>query len=246
MTREILSRPRLLGRAARSLGFVCLQCLLSSLAVAQFEGVVEFWNRTTTDETGSTFEYITEMTIKGTLVRIHTTSSGATPASTMIYRTDKGLFWILNEQERSYFEVRTLGGRGGEIPDSLPVHSGLRFRSTGQKRTILGYRADQYVAEDLERRIEIWGTTGLESLAGALKQVFESAQGEEPGSWNDELASRGIFPLISRISISGLVVESSEVRRIKPGAVAAGLFDLPSGFRKVSVDELFEEPSPHD
>ena len=246
MNRSTLQRfwPR--DCATRLLGALSLVCLLTPGASAQFEGVVEFWNKTSTDESGSSFEYITKMTIKGTLVRVHTTPSGDTPASTMIYRTDRGLFWILNEKERSYFEVRTLGGHGGEFPDSLPVRDLVKFRSTGQKRTILGYRANQYLAEDHEQMIEIWGTTGLESLANALQQVFESAQGEEKGAWNDELASLGIFPLVSRISIGGHVVESSEVRRITPQAVPAELFNLPSGFRKVSVDELFEEPSPKE
>jgi len=218
--------------------------LSAPVATAQFEGVVETWNKTTTDESGEAVEYITRMTIKGTLVHVHTTPGGDTPASTMIYRTDRGLFWILNEQEQSYFEVRTLGGRGGEIPDTVPSGQELQFRRSGESRTILGYRADQYLAEDGERSIEIWGTTGLESLASALRQVFESTQGDEGGSWNDELASRGIFPLISRISLNGQVVESSEVRRITRKAIPASMFLLPPGYRKVSVDELFEEPSP--
>ena len=235
---------KMTGRATLKFGLLCTVCLVSHGATAQFEGVVEVWNKTTTDETGAAFEYITRMTIKGMLVHVHTTPSGDTPASTMIYRTDRGLFWILNEEERSYFEVRTLGGRGGELPDSLPARNELQFHPTGKYRTILGYRAEQYLAEDGERKIEIWGTTGLQSLANALAQVFEAAQGEESAAWNDELASRGIFPLISRFSLNDLVVESSEVRRVTPKAVPAEMFLLPPGYRKVSVDELFEEPPP--
>jgi len=230
------------GRASPHIALLCMMYVVSHGASAQFEGVVEIWNKTTTDETGAAFEYITKMTIKGMLVHVHTTPSGDTPASTMIYRTDRGLFWILNEEERSYFEVRTLGGRGGELPESLPTRDTLQFHPTGKHRTILGYRAEQYLAEEGERRIEIWGTTGLQSLANALAQVFEAAQGEESAPWNDELASRGIFPLISRFSLNDLVVESSEVRRITPQAVPAELFLLPKGYRKVSVDELFEDP----
>jgi hypothetical protein len=211
---------------------------------AQFEGEVEFWNKTTTDESGSAFEYLTSMSIKNGLLRVHTTSSGSTPASTMIYRTDRGVFWILNEEERSYIEVRTMGGHGGELPDSLPSPEEIQFRPTGKTRSILGYRTEQYVAEDGERRIEIWGTTGLQSLASALKQVFESAQDDDAGTWNDQLAARGIFPMVSRILLQGQVVESSEVRRIVRKPVADTLFELPAGYRKVSVDALFEESSP--
>ena len=212
--------------------------------MAQFEGEVQFWNKTTTDESGSAFEYITTMAIKGGLLRVHTTSSGSTPASTMIYRTDRGVVWILNEEERSYLEVRTTGGHGGEMPDSLRTPEQIQFRSTGKTRTILGYRTEQYMASDGERRIEIWGTTGLQSLASALKEVFESAQGDEPSSWNDQLAARGIFPMVSRILLHGEVVESSEVRRIVRTPVSDALFELPPGYRKVSVDALFEESSP--
>jgi hypothetical protein len=213
-------------------------------AAAQFEGEVEFWNKTTTDESGSAFEYLTKMSIKGGLLRLHTTSSGSTPASTMIYRTDRGVFWILNEEEQSYLEVRTTGGHGGELPNNLPAEAEIQFRATGKTRTILGYRTEQYVAEDGERKIEIWGTTNLQSLASALKQVFESAQGEEASTWNDQLAARGIFPMVSRILLQGQVVESSEVRKIVRKSVPDELFELPAGYRKVSVDALFEESSP--
>jgi hypothetical protein len=73
-------------------------------ANAQFEGVVESKNLTVDEtDTPRTFSMIIWLG-KGKM-RVETGAIGTTPASTMIYRPDRGVFWILNVEEKTYIEV---------------------------------------------------------------------------------------------------------------------------------------------
>ncbi|MEK9136807.1 MAG: hypothetical protein AAB393_06760, partial [Bacteroidota bacterium] len=74
-------------------------------AQAQFEGTIESKNLTT-DETGSPQQFTMTMYVKNGMVKIHNSAIGTSPSSTMIYRNDKKVVWMLNEEERTYFEIR--------------------------------------------------------------------------------------------------------------------------------------------
>jgi len=70
---------------------------------AQFEGVIESRNRTT-DELGAEQQYVMTMWIKGRC-EDHDLCNVTTPASTMIYRSDLRVIRMLDDDNKTYFEV---------------------------------------------------------------------------------------------------------------------------------------------
>jgi len=221
-----------------SLALCAVAYLLHDSALSQFEGIVASRN-STTDETGILHEFNMTMWIKEEMVRIEISQIGDSPGSTVIYRSDIGFVWILNDKERTYFEVRKVAG----APDSLPgrVNGGEPgIKKTGKRRSILGYPSEQFLMRSGGTETEIWGTRELAGLAAALARGL----GEDvlsSGAWTDELTRSGIFPLIAVTRVGKGIWESSEVTEIRRERLRADLFSLPAGYSKQSVNQYFRD-----
>ena len=207
-------------------------------ASGQFEGVVTSWN-STTDETGVLHEFTMTMWIKDEMVRIEISQIGNSPGSTVIYRSDIGFIWILNDSDSTYFEVKRVAG----LRDSIPLDRDgdrSRLRKTGKRRTILGYPSEQFVVRSGGTETEIWGTTLLADLSKAIARGL----GEDvlsSGSWNDELARGGVFPLVAVTRVGSGIWESSEVTEIRSEPLADSSFALPPQYRKQTVTRHFSD-----
>ena len=211
-------------------------CCLHYSAAAQFEGLVESKNRTT-DETGILHEFDMKMWIKGEMVRIEISEIGDSPGSTVIYRSDIGLLWILNDRDSTFFEVKKVVG----VRDSVPRFSDGSdpvLEKTGKKKSILGYRSEQFIVRSGETQTEIWGTKELDRLADAIARgLGEDVLGS--GSWNDELTRSGIFPLTAVTRAGSGVWESSEVTSLREECLPESRFRVPSYYQKQSVEQYF-------
>jgi hypothetical protein len=71
----------------------------------------------------------------------------------------------------------------------------------------------------------------------ALDTVLASNRQESTGEWEDELTKLGVYPLSATTKVDGKIDESQEVIKIDKRSVQSDLFELPSGFRKESVQE---------
>jgi hypothetical protein len=206
--------------------------LSHSNASGQFEGVVASWN-STTDETGVLHEFNMRMWIKEEMVRIEISQIGNSPGSTVIYRSDIGYIWILNDADSTYFEVKKVAG----VQDSIPHQRDgdeSRIRRTGERKSILGYPSEQFFMRSGGTETEIWGTTQLAGLSRAIARGL----GEDvlsSGSWNDELARSGVFPLVAVTRVGTGIWESSEVTEIRSESLPDSFFVLPPEYRKQSV-----------
>lgn len=215
--------------------------LAAERAHAQFEGIVESKNATI-DETGVTQHFVMTMSIKKDRIRIETSPAGTTPGTVMIYRSDRKVVWMLNEEDKTYFEVlhetRVQGGQPPSMPDpgDKPV-----VRRTGKSRKILGYSSEQIIVKRYDQETELWATKGLGGLSATISQVL--GQDESGSGWMDEVTALGLFPLIASTKIDGKVVESQEITRIEAKSLAEDLFELPSGFRKQAIGEGLEGTS---
>ncbi len=203
---------------------------------AQFEGVIETSN-TTTDETGAEQHYVMTMWIKGSMAKITNTATPATPASTMIYRSDLRVIRILNDENKTFFEVPQ-----GTSKDEDSGEGGkpAAIRKTGKTKKILGYRCDQYVMRQEEMETEIWGTKDLRGLSSALARALGEERAGQGEAWNDELTRLGIYPILANTRIEGKVVESQEVVRIEKRSLPDDLFSLPAGYKKQSVGDILK------
>jgi hypothetical protein len=203
---------------------------------AQFEGVIQSRNMTT-DETGAEQQYVMTMWIKGAMAKITNTAIGTTPASTMIYRSDQRVIRILNDENKTYFEIpqgKSQGEAGNEGNEPAAV------KKTGKTKKVLGYLCQQFMISQGEMETEIWGTKDLKGLSGALARALGEERAGQGATWNDELTKLGIYPLQANTRIEGKVVESQEVVRIEKQTLAEDLFSLPAGYKRQSVGDILK------
>jgi hypothetical protein len=207
-------------------------------APAQFEGIVESKN-STIDELGGSQEFSMTIWVKKDMVRIHTSSIGSSPPSTMIYRTDLKTIWMLNDDDKTYFQIaqdvdKSRRGRGPGVTQDKPV-----IERTGKTRNTLGYRCEQILITRDGEETEIWGTKSLGGLAVALSRALGEEEADA-GGWNDELTKMGIFPLSARTRLGDKVVDSQEISRITATKLLPELFELPAGYRKQSATDIMK------
>jgi hypothetical protein len=236
MTSRIL-RGRTMKRLLQvTAAFSLVPFIVRMPVFAQFEGIVESRNLTV-DETDKPQQFSMMMWIGKGKMRVHNSAIGATPPSTIIYRNDKGVFWVLNDEEKSYIEVlqnpepRENAGLPGQTGNVQPA-----IKKTGKKKSILGYQCEQYMVKRPGEQTEIWGTKRLSGLISALASILDSTQQEGEESWNDELTKMGVFPLLATTKVDGNVIESQEVTKVEMRTLAQELFELPAGYRRESVE----------
>ena len=219
----------------RAFAVLNLACALAcGTSRAQFEGVIESRN-TTTDETGAEQQYVMTMWIKGTMAKITNTATSTTPASTMIYRSDLHVIRMLNDDDRTYFEIPQ-----GDAKDDASAGEPAAVKKTGKTKKVLGYRCNQFMIAQGEAETEIWGTKDLQGLSASLARALGEERAGQGAAWNDELTRLGVFPLQATTRFEGKVLESQEVVRIEKRSLADELFSLPAGYRKQSVGDILK------
>jgi len=215
---------------------IACACFLCGTLHAQFEGVIESRN-TSSDESASQQQYVMTIWVKGAMARITTSATQSSPASTMIYRSDLRLIWMLNEDNKSYSQValekaQDNTGEGKEEPAKL--------RRTGKSKKILGYACDQYIITQDDVETEIWGTKQLRDLSSSLARALGEEHTGQGEAWNDELTKLGVYPLAANSRIEGNVVEAQEVVKIDRRSLPEDLFTLPAGYKKQSVGDILK------
>ena len=203
---------------------------------AQFEGVIESRN-VSTDETGAGQQSVMTMWIKGTMARITNTATSTTPASTMIYRSDLRVIRMLNDDNKTYFEIPQ-GKTREDSPAEAVEHAAVK--KTGKTKKILGYRCEQFLIGQGEAETEIWGTRDLRGLSASLARALGEERTGQGTAWNDELTKLGIFPLLANTRLEGKILESQEVVKIEKRPLAEDLFSLPAGYKRQSVGDILK------
>jgi hypothetical protein len=214
--------------------------LFSAGAQAQFEGVVESRNLTV-DEQGVEQQYVMTMWVRKDMVRVQIPAVGDMPGSTVIYRADRKISWVLNDLEKSYFEVslsQDVQQRSG-VPD---VDSANRpvFVRTKKTRKVLGYVCEQLIVKRGESETEIWGTKGLAALTEVLEGMLARDAFGGAGSETEMIAKMGIFPVVSITRYEGKIIESQEITRVERKPVGPELFQVPAAYAKQKGVEMQE------
>lgn len=201
----------------------------------QFEGVIETKN-TTTDERGAPQQFTMTLYVKQDMVRIQNSAVGTSPPSTMIYRGDMKVVWMLDEEGRSYFEIRQNEQPQEIHAPSLSDAKAPEVRKTGKKKQVLGFPCEQIKIMDNEQQTEIWATRSLGDLFGTISRVLGAeGTGQE---WEDKIMKMGYYPLIASTRIGRKVLESQEVTKIEKKHLPQDLFELPARFTKETPDTM--------
>lgn len=238
LTRRCLTRHHL--TRARVLVAAVLLLLAADNAPAQFEGIIETAN-VSTDEYGRAVTFTMTMWVAPVGVRIGIPATGDNPGVTIIGRTDRAVRWVLNEGEKTYFELPVQAA----LEDEGPAPRAPAFERTGKKKKILGYSAEQLVLKEGSVRTEIWATRELRPLVETLDRALGGGEMEGGSAWSNELTGLGLFPLRALTRDGKDVLESSDVTRIRRVHVDPALLDLPAGYTRQGVrDVIREETAP--
>lgn len=204
----------------------------------QFEGVVETKNLTR-DEMGRPHEYVMTLWIKKDMVKVINSAIGSTPGTTMIYRNDMRVAWILNDESKTYYAIPheiTKEESGSER--TKPLAPKYSLKRTRKVRRILSYPAEQIVITQKEQRTVVWGTKKLKNLSIALSKTLGDRESGNGAGWTGEITRMGLYPLASSTVIHGKVVESQEVTKIESRALLPELFEVPAAYKEQLADPM--------
>ena len=181
------------------------------------------------------------MLVKKDMVKIQTSSVGSTPASTMIYRSDKHLVWMLNDDDKRFFEIpRESSVERIQTPPQEEKSTRDKPVGTGRVKKILGYSCSEIVIKRPGEETTIWATKSLGNLFRAISRALGEEPTETANDWTDALTKMGFFPLVSSTKIDGVVVESQEVTKIEKKVLSEDMFGLPPGYQKQRLDEIIK------
>ncbi len=219
---------------------IIIMGLIQTATQAQFEGVVESRNLTV-DEQGAEQRYVMTMWIRKDMVRVEISPVGDIPGSTVIYRGDRKISWVLNDLEKTYFEVSLSPDvqQRSTVPDMDSVDRPVLVR-TKKTRKVLGYSCEQLIVKRGESETEIWGTKGLAALTEVLEGTLDADARAGAGYETRMIAQMGIFPVISTTRYDGKIIESQEITRVERKPVDPGLFLVPAGYAKQKSVEMQE------
>lgn len=210
-------------------------------ARAQFEGTVDM--KMTKNIDGEPQEMLYSMFVKKDMLAAQTKGGDEKMKNgKFIFRGDKKVMWIINDDNKSYLEVSLTEGakqRGKRSAGSEGVHSDVDLRKSGKTQKILGYACDEWVADEDGEVTHIWGTPKLGNVYDALMKSLDKMRFGAPESemhgWEGQLAKMRVFPVKIVTSKDGDVTESQEVTRIDAKPLEASTFEPPAAYKKQSL-----------
>lgn len=232
--------PITLFRSAASTLRRSTAVMMATLVVAartqgQFEGIIESTN-VTTDQMGTPQQFVMTMWIKKDMVRIET-SGLPSPGSIMIYRTDQKRIYMINPDEKSYFEISQ-----EEKPQELYAQGSgggkYSVKRTGKTKNIAGYPCEQFLIKRGEESTELWGTKRLPHVVTTLSQALGQGQAQAADGAVNEVMKLGIFPMLSATKIGGILIERQEVTKVEARSLDLSIFSIPSGYTKQKSIDL--------
>lgn len=213
--------------------------ILTGNVVAQFEGVMDM--KVTGAGEGKDESMMYTMAIKKNLMSTEIKNRDATEeAGKFIFRGDRQVIWILNDQEKSYLEIslKDDGKSEKNKKERKDREHPAKVKKTGNKVTILGYVCEEVVIEGEEEVTHIWGTPKLGDLYGTMMKSFAEMAGpeEESPGWDDEIAKLGMFPLKVISKEDDKIIMTQEVTKIEQKKIPESAFDVPKDYKKQSFD----------
>ncbi len=213
---------------------------------AQFEGMMDM--KIILYDEGESEEIFYSMSVKKNLMATNIKNPGREGhVSTFIFRGDKQVLWIVNDEEKSYLELSVKDDlKSPKIKGNEKVEDPkLRVKRTGKKEVIHGYTCEEVIIEDGKEVIHIWGTAKLGNFYKDLMQSFGDITGgadpEPLKVWEDELMKLKLFPLKIVTMEEGKVTHQQETTKIVNKTLPASTFEVPKGFKKEKMDFNMEK-----
>ncbi len=213
--------------------------IAAARANAQFEGIVESRNYTL-DERGAGQYFNMTIWVRRDMAKIRIPSMGEIPGSTVIYRHDRKISYVFNDEDKTYFEV-SLANQETEQPQRDQDPDKPKVVRTKRVRKILGFPCEQLKLKRGESETEIWGTKSLGDLAARLDSLLGDSETRSQGTDMELLRQLKLFPLVSVTRFEGKIVDSQEVTKIIRRGLTEDLFTVPIGYRKQPAMESMDD-----
>jgi hypothetical protein len=178
---------------------------------------------------GETFE--TAIWVKDGHVRMKMTSHGA--PGEMIMRDGMKTMLVVMPAQKMYMEMplEMKDLPTVEVPDKEKKLEKLPFEKTGEKRTIGGHEAHEFVYQGEDGKMIIWATDELGSMPFSRNPMMEG--------WAKAMSKvtglESFFPLEMAGHENGRVAYRMTVKDIEKKALPDSLFEPPAGFRKMTM-----------
>ncbi len=204
---------------------------------AQFEGVIEMKVVDTAGDSVQTAKY--RLQIQGTNVSADFHESDAsTMNGRFIFRGDKKVLWIIDDDQKNYIELSTDQSQSGEASkQSRKDNPAEHLQKTGNRQTILGYSCEELVTQKNGDEVHVWATKQLGNIYEGLSQSLGEMNGkDEGGGWEHELGVLKMFPLKVTTIRNKSIAETQEVTRVHQEKLSASFFLPPDGYQKQTLD----------
>ena len=234
-----------LTMAAKVSGVIILLTLgLASGLHAQFEGILEMKVVATSADSVQTAIYRLQIGGKNVAAEFHE-SDVSKANGKFIFRGDKNVLWIVDDDQKNYIEISTARQKDGDSANpQLPAEKFEKLQRTGKQQTILGYPCDELVTHEQGAEVRILATSKLgdiyEGLSRSLGELGGKQEGES-GGWEHQLAALKMFPLRVTTTHDSHTSETQEVTQITAATIDPSVFLPPAGYRKESFDLNMEK-----
>lgn len=212
----------------RRLLIVALLAPAAALA-AGFEGLVVF---KLTEAKGKSQEM--RYQVKGSKLRIE--MPGQQGLGGMIVDPAKRETLVLMSEQKMYMVMK--------LPEDKAPAAGkaedVKLEKSGRTETILGRKAEEFVATAKGEKTELWLAEGLGAFLSMPSNPMEGKGAAAP-AWERALAGKDLFPLriVSRGG-NGKETFRLEATAITPQALPDSLFVAPAGYRKFDMGGMMQ------
>ena len=216
--------------------------LVPAPGLSQYEGVLEMKVSMAEGDSIHSSTYRLHVQKGKLAATLSAGSGGGAGGGAFIFRGDRKLLWIVNDDQKSYLEVSmkdvdTSSGKAAPADES-------KLERTGKRKTILGYACDEFVVQGETEQIQLWATSKLGNVyEGLLKSLGElgSAQMKDQAGWEAQLSAMKLFPLELVTSRNGVLYQTQEVTKIETKKLPSTMFEPPRGYKKESLDLNMEK-----
>jgi hypothetical protein len=112
------------------------------------------------------------------------------------------------------------------------------WEATGEKRQILGYECEKYLATNADGRFEIWATTALGHFIGPAALSPLQKRGAIKG-WEAALAGQSFFPMeVIGYDRREQRTFTLQTTKVQPTSLADALFTVPDGLPRMDMGAM--------
>lgn len=212
----------------RRLLLVTLFAPAAALA-AGFEGVVVF---KLTEAKGKTQEM--RYQVKGSKLRIEL--PGQKELGGIIIDPAKRESVMLMSEQKMYMVMKLPDDKGPQAGKAEDV----KLEKTGRTETILGRKAEEFVATAKGEKTELWLAEGLGAFLSMPANPMEGKGSGSP-AWERALAGKDLFPLrIVTRGGNGKETFRLEATAVTPQPLPDSLFAPPAGYQKFDMGGMMQ------